>query len=371
MEFEDSLCLKCGFVFQRAVPDDEFIAEYYSQAFTTATAQARSLGGYDTEARLDVVRRHIPQGATMIEIGASDGEFCRALRDIGYDASGLDPLASENNATGNALVREQLIGRQSSDGQAAKLFDAAVSYYVLEHVLDTKRWLADIAATLKDGGYLIIELPNFESFPAEALIHEHMSHFAPVHLAALVQSLGFKVLAAGERSSRFFGMVIVAQYTRAQSQTLNFDTAKQVSSARASYAAGIAEHARRHAQMDRVAIGIKNIVDRHGAKAEVYLWGVNEYASALSKKIEDISGIISHPVDNALSKIGAIQEGFQRPVIGPDFPAVWDKHRIFVLCSPRWNTMIREQIEAMGLRDFTIVDGVEEVLANRPDASKG
>jgi len=362
MEFEDSLCRKCGFVFQRDVPDDEFIADYYSEGFTTETAQARSLGGYDTDARLKVVKRHIPQGAKIIEVGASDGEFCRSLRAIGYDASGVDPLAFETNATDNDLVRRKLIGRQDDRDQITELFDAAVSYYVLEHVLDTKKWLGDIAASLKKSGHLIIEIPNYESFPTESLIHEHMSHFAPAHLAALVESLGFTTLAINERPSRFFGMVIVAQLTGASRPAPGFDFAKQVASARTSYAAGIAENKRRQTKLDDVAQSIKKILDAHGAATEIYLWGVNDYASALSEKIQAITGIVSTPVDNALSKIGSVQKGFQRPVIGPEFPMKSGKYRIFVLCSPHWNATIRAQVEAMKLENISIVDGVADVL---------
>ena len=362
MEFEDSLCRKCGFVFQHDVPDDEFISAYYSEGFTTETAQARSLGGYDTEARLEVIRRHIPQGAKIIEIGASDGAFCRSLRAIGYDASGVDPLAFENASTGNDLVRGQLIGRQDDRDQISERFDAAVSYYVLEHVLDTKKWLGDIAASLKEGGHLIIEIPDFESFPTESLIHEHMSHFSPAHLAALVESLGFRTLSINERPSRFFGMVIVTQLTGAPKPAPDFDFAKQVASARASYAAGIAENERRQAKLDGVAQSVKTIFDARGGAAEIYLWGVNDYASALSEKIQAITGVVSTPVDNALSKIGSVQKGFQRPVIGPEFPTKWGNYRIFVLCSPHWNTAIRAQVEAMELENISIVDGVADVL---------
>jgi 2-polyprenyl-3-methyl-5-hydroxy-6-metoxy-1,4-benzoquinol methylase len=362
MEFEDSLCRECGFVIQRDVPDEEFIADYYSEGFTTETAQARSLGGYDANARLETVRRYIPKGAKIIEVGASDGEFCRSLRSIGYDASGVDPLASENNATGTGLVREEFIGRQDNRGQVSERFDAAVSYYVLEHVLDTKKWLRDIAASLKENGHLIIEIPNYESFPVQSLIHEHMSHFAPAHLAALVESLGFKTLSTTERPSRFFGMVIVAQFTGTSKPAADFDSAKQVASARASYAAGVAEQQRRKVKLEDVAHSIKGVVDARGGVAEIYLWGVNDYASALSINIQATTGIISTPVDNALSKIGSVQKGFQRPVTGPEFPAKSDRHRIFVLCSPHWNAAIRAQVEAMGLENTSIIDGVEDVL---------
>jgi SAM-dependent methyltransferase len=362
MEFEDTLCRKCGFVFQRDVPDDEFIADYYAEGFTTETAQARSLGGYDTDARLDVIRRHIPQGAKMIEIGASDGEFCRSLRANGYAASGVDPLAFENEAAGNELVRGQLIGRQDSRDRISELFDAAVTYYVLEHVLDPKKWLRDIAAALKPGGRLVVEIPNYESFPVESLIHEHMSHFAPVHLAALVESLGFKVLAVAERPSRFFGMVVVAQLTGAPKQAPNFDFAKQVSLARASYAAAAVELNRRDTQLDRIAQSIKAIIDARVGEAEIYLWGINDYASVLSEKLQMTTGLVSTPLDNALSKIGSMQKGFQRPVVGADFPVKSGKHRIFVLCSPHWNAAIRTQLEAMRLENISIVDGVEDVL---------
>ena len=235
---------------------------------------------------------------------------------------------------------------------------------MLEHVLDTKKWLGDIAASLEDGGHLIVEIPNYESFPVQSLIHEHMSHFAPAHLAALVESLGFETLATTERPSRFFGMVIVAKkLTGAAKPTPDFDFEKQVASARASYAAGIAEQERRDTKLDHVAHSIKKIVDAHGGSAEIYLWGINDYASALSEKIQAITGIVSDPVDNALSKIGSIQKGFQRPVIGPEFPAKWDRYRIFVLCSPHWNAAIRTQVEAMRLEDISIVDGVEDILS--------
>jgi hypothetical protein len=356
-EFEDTMCGSCGFVFQRKLPDEDFLIDYYVQGYTTKTAFANSLPVFDSENRLAVLRRYLPQGASILEIGAGDGEFCRVMQKSGFVATGFDPLDVEGS---DSHVTRSAIGEKKFNPSGK--FDAAVTYFVPEHVRNTRQWLGEIKSLIAPNGILVVEVPDFSKFPAESLVHEHMSHFTPEHLSSLFKSAGFEVLSVGTPPSRYFGLVGVG---RAQagtpSSSVHFGE-HMTANARTYYAAGRAEQKKHDEITNNVAQHVTRLIEQRGRNnVEAYCWGVNEYSTKIAEDLRNLTGIEVQPIDNAVSKIGTVQFGFSRPVAAPAFPKHSPKHRIIVICSPRWNEAIRQQIREMDLDDLSVVDGVEGI----------
>lgn len=356
-EFEDTMCGSCGFVFQRKLPDEDFLIDYYVQGYTTKTDFTNSLPSFDSEKRLEVLRRYIPKGAKILEVGAADGEFCRTMQAVGFVATGIDPLDVEG--PDNNIIRSS-IGEKKFNPSGA--FDAVVTYFVLEHVRHTQQWLGEIKSLIAPNGILVVEVPDFSKFPAESLVHEHMSHFAPEHLSALLTKVGFEVIGIGEVPSRYFGLVGVGRAHALATPEAPPQGEYLLTNSRAYYAAGRAEQKRGSDIINNVTTHITDLIEQRGRdNVDAYCWGVNEYSTRIAENLRKLNGLEVQPVDSAITKIGTIQFGFTRPVAAPKFPKHSPKHRIIIICSPRWNDMIREQIAALALDDVSIIDGVEGI----------
>lgn len=360
MEFEDVVCENCGFVFAGRVPEDSFLEDYYSDAHTLRSDHVDIDESYDRDARLETVLEHVDQGGTVVEIGANTGSFCDDLRGQGFDAVGIDPLDDRSED-----VADGFVGSIDSETSLARR-DAVVSYYVLEHVTDANAWLAEVTDNLREGGTLIVEVPDFQRCPADSLNHEHLLHFTPAHLRALLESHGFSVVHVDtEHASRYFGMEAVGRLTGTSGPAT--EGLVPVDTAVGCYERGRRTLRKRREQRRDVAESIESILEEHDG-ATVYFWGANEYATGI---VTELEGVDSRIVDSATSKIGKIHPGFDEPIESPEFERSADHHRIFVLCSPNWNDQILEQIEAQDLEDVTIVDGTQGALGGPGRPSDG
>ena len=171
----------------------------------TATARASSppgLSGYWTTSagkRALKVSRYIPKGASVLDIGCGNGNFLKCLIEAGYKGFGLE-------LPGNSLERAKRVpgiklkeGRlQQGDFDEAS-FDMVTLWHVFEHLNEPLKNLSVIADILKPGGYLILSLPNIESWQGRVFgkhwFHldppRHLFYLGPQALTLQLNALGF------------------------------------------------------------------------------------------------------------------------------------------------------------------------------------
>ena len=343
MVFTDAVCPSCGFVCAAERPDEAFLIAYYQDA------HIGHRGGelhFDAAARTAMVKRHAPAGGRVIEIGANDGAFTAILRDAGFDAFGFDPVEAEEAAD----VTKGYVGsgeRAPAPGAA----DAVVAYYVLEHVTDPRAWLGEIAALVKPGGAVILEVPNYETHPEDSLNVEHLLHFTPESLARLARLCGLEPVEAGagtvsygqRLAARKTGDVLPAPVdpgaaTRARTA---YEKARKAREGRAEAARRSAELAWESAQ---------------DPETPVYLWGANEYAERaaplLAKRFKTVQVL-----DKSSSKIGGAFPGLALPVAHPDVSGDV-AGAVFLVCSPNWNTQIAAEIAGRDTPARAVIDAV-------------
>ncbi len=70
-------------------------------------------------------------------------------------------------------------------------FDLVTSFFALEHVLDPREMLQQIANLLKRGGVFYCIVPNVYSNVADFVVADHMNHFSSESLRYLLETTGF------------------------------------------------------------------------------------------------------------------------------------------------------------------------------------
>jgi SAM-dependent methyltransferase len=127
------------------------------------------VGGHQYVRGYQLVRAHIPPGATVLDWGVGNGHFSFFLVQLGYDATGYSLLPKEFPAAWLEDSNYRLIVGDASDPVslpfADESFDAVVSVGVLEHVRETggeeTASLLEIHRVLRPAGiFIAYHFPN-------------------------------------------------------------------------------------------------------------------------------------------------------------------------------------------------------------------
>jgi hypothetical protein len=290
MRFRDHVCLNCGFTFAGERPDEDFLMAYYRDA------HIGHRGGevhFDAQTRADTVARHAPAGGQIVEVGANDGAFTNILKDRGFDAFGFDPVEADEAKD----VAKGFAGQDGASRPAASA-DAVVAYYVLEHVIAPRDWLAELASYLKPGGILIVEVPNFTTHPEDSLNMEHLLHFTPSSLQRMLAACGFELIET-PAATMSYGQAAVARLTG--QADLPEASPDAVAEAKAAY--GRAAQARKaRADATRRAVTRAQEV-APGPDTPVFVWGANEYAERAAQRLTTYFHSVE-VLDKSTSKLG-------------------------------------------------------------------
>jgi SAM-dependent methyltransferase len=137
-----------------------------------------------------------------LDIGCGDGEFLGTLQQLGWECQGTE--LTSTTARRAAAIPGLSVRTGPLDGGAYPEagFDVVSLWHVLEHLADPDRTLRDCARWLRDGGLLLVAVPNLDSWQARlfrgAWFHLdppfHLFHFDPRSLARVLDDAGFEVL---------------------------------------------------------------------------------------------------------------------------------------------------------------------------------
>jgi len=156
--------------------------------------QSEDTGSYDSSVRhlhqgfsyhhrilLKKLGRYLPPPGRLLEIGCSSGSFLKAAKKEGYQVFGvesalLDPVLKSE--MGECVINERIERANLSPNS----FDVAVAIQVIEHMHDPLILLKKIAESLRPGGYVYIETPNYGSLARRCRSSRFMDlNVAPGH----------------------------------------------------------------------------------------------------------------------------------------------------------------------------------------------
>ena len=177
-----TICRRCGLVWSNPRPNEHEVRQYYSREYrldykgrTTPLLRHIARSGRGAINRYRALAPFLKPGARVLDAGAGGGEVVFVLRRLGFDARGIEPdeeYARNARETLGVPVETGFVQDISFEPGS---FDAITMFHALEHVEDPVGILSRLRGWLRDGGVLLVEVPNVE---AECIHPRHRFHFA-------------------------------------------------------------------------------------------------------------------------------------------------------------------------------------------------
>lgn len=205
-------CRSCEIVFLSKKLQIKNLDDYYGLGNywqdRLASPENRELLYQNTRQQLRLVvncLRKPVAGLKLLDVGSHEGVFVEEANHLGFWAIGLEPnklQVAQARDRGTPLFQGTIENWENSED-----FDVITAFHILEHVADPDRVLIKLAHCLKEGGLLVLEVPNIESFLARRhglgwrfIALEHLFYFSPFTLNSLLDRTGFKIILSEKRN---------------------------------------------------------------------------------------------------------------------------------------------------------------------------
>lgn len=191
-------CLNCGLAFVNPRPDIKVMSRYYPKEFFNYfdIDKKYHLRRYNNEYKY--IQALFPHGFTgrHLDIGCANGDYPRYMIEKGWDVDGVE---ISNNAK---IINDFKIFRNPFPEIPidTKEYDVITAWAVIEHVHDPMSYFIKANNVLKNGGYFIFLVTNYESISSRFLYREdiprHLYFFTENTIKQYLNKCGFKFIHA-------------------------------------------------------------------------------------------------------------------------------------------------------------------------------
>jgi len=205
-------CASCSFVYVTPrVPDSHLHLIYQTDYFTSHNAGEFGYSDYtrDKKGYLKTFRRkaefvhaHRPSGR-VLEIGSAAGFFLFAMRELGYEANGVEISQYVVDYARDELNLDGIHhGPLETCPFPKGSYDIVALWDVIEHVPDPIEELKRIREYLRPDGLLVMQTQNVDASLAKILGRkwqhykqlEHIHHFSPTTMKTALDRSGFELM---------------------------------------------------------------------------------------------------------------------------------------------------------------------------------
>lgn len=211
-------CAGCGTLRADAYrpPDAVYVEGYHlgvvDHVYDATTPHNREYELHIARRRLDLLERHAGRGM-LIDVGGGVGNFVRAARARGWDASVLEPVPDAIRDAEAHGIPARLGGVEDL---APGSTDAISMLHVLEHLPEARASLEHVRAALRPQGVVLIEVPNAGSMARRSTGDrwygwwpgQHVYYFTKRTLAALLRRSGFEPLDVRNITLTWDGLIL-------------------------------------------------------------------------------------------------------------------------------------------------------------------
>ena len=139
-----------------------------------------------------------------MDVGAASGAFVKVAKDDGWDAEGIEPCGHLVRWAVEKLGLDKLHSGTLEDVGKGKRFDIITMFDVIEHMNDPKNAIYLVSNLLKDGGYVVTNIPDISTIIPRMMGARwpfyascHLYYYTPETLDFLMRKKGFKRIYKG------------------------------------------------------------------------------------------------------------------------------------------------------------------------------
>lgn len=204
-------CRRCGLMYLSPRPDSEEMAHYYPAdypAYRPAISDERyGLMRWMRRRKLTQRRKWVEyysgrKSGRILDVGCATGLFLHEMAQAGWQVAGVEPIASAAEYARQRLGLDVFHGTLRQAPFFAETFDVVTFWDVLEHTFSPTAELTHAANLLRQGGLIVINVPNWHSldrwlFGAHWIGFDpprHLYVFTRSTLTMLLEKSGFRVL---------------------------------------------------------------------------------------------------------------------------------------------------------------------------------
>ena len=187
-------CYACGCAF--TTPRNINLSKHYKEQYYNLGAIStikRWVYGVFQHRRTSWLTHHVQTGLAVVDVGAGNGSFGRSLGGAYTTISLEAPFASVESPD---VIRTNVVSYTVKNP-----VDAVVFWESLEHMEEPEKVIQKASSWLKNGGYIFVEYPRFDSWESRFFgrywyhldIPRHRTHFSGAGMRELLAAYGFEV----------------------------------------------------------------------------------------------------------------------------------------------------------------------------------
>jgi len=117
--------------------------------------------------------KHLLNKGSLLDFGCGEGYFLKEMSSKGYSSYGVDPIRNKTKKIYQSIFDEEL----SDVG-----FKTITAWHSIEHVYDLEKTIKRFHDLLSDSGFLVVAVPNHNSYDAKYYKYLWAGYDVPRHL---------------------------------------------------------------------------------------------------------------------------------------------------------------------------------------------
>jgi 2-polyprenyl-3-methyl-5-hydroxy-6-metoxy-1,4-benzoquinol methylase len=181
-------CQNCSLLFTNPRPKEEKIGpyydfpEYYSHEKNNKSITQivyNKVRDYAVTEKVKLISS-LKEPGKILDYGCGTGEFLHAAKLSGWNVKGIEPTPKARNQANQLLDGKVIENIELLDEK--KKYDVISLFHVLEHIHSLRKTVKRIIKHLKSDGYILIAVPNPESYDAKKYGNDWAGWDVPRHL---------------------------------------------------------------------------------------------------------------------------------------------------------------------------------------------
>jgi|TARA_B110001452_G_scaffold244578_1_gene228677 2-polyprenyl-3-methyl-5-hydroxy-6-metoxy-1,4-benzoquinol methylase len=184
-------CKGCEFRFTNPRPKEKYIYKYYqSKSYISHSSTKKGLinktyhlvRSYQFYKKKKAIQKknNVEKGK-ILDIGCGTGDFLKYMDSSGWEIDGVE------TDKGARIIAEKKLNKKIKEKlnlfNEENKYDVITMWHVLEHVYNVEGYLKKINKLLKKGGFVVIGIPNCNSYDAKKYKENWVAYDLPIHLS--------------------------------------------------------------------------------------------------------------------------------------------------------------------------------------------